>query len=351
MTTPFQAYTKDQWQQIMTKATHAHDLPAVQDAAAALNEYDKQSVQATSMSSLGPEVSAVGKGLGEGITGIPKGLQQIAHQIGQGDVVGAGKTVWGGVQGLSKGIANAAEIGADALDPSKSGIPDLLRSIGGGQPGEGLLGKWEQSATGDYMPESERLQKMETGASTLPGLGLARATAPAVKGAVGKVVGTGLAPVGGLLGKIVQAIKATGEATPDVAKEAAGAALGSVDDAAAFAKKPQESSPASSTPAQPLTPMPGTGGRGFTAEGSPTRPVTSAMTAHSQMIGTGPESITPEALAKTQWIGTPNTPQFEEGLPAARTSTMPSASKFDIDTYLRKIQQALTEGYGPTGLY
>lgn len=310
MTVPFQAYTREQWQQIMTGATKAHDLKAVQDAAAALNEYDKQSVDATRVSSIPKELGAVATGIGHGIEGIPAGLQQIAHQIGQGDVVGAGKSVLGGIGGLGKGIANAVEVGADALDPRKI---DLKHLLGGTQGG----------VTPDYMPENERLQKMETGASTLPGLGIARAAAPAVKSAVGSLVDTGLAPIGGMLGRVAQALKSTAEKTPDLAKQAAGVTLGSADDAEAFVKKQPEAEAASQGPA---------GASGSTPP--PPDPL---------------DQPTYQRRAGVPAPGPSGAPQFEEGLPPSSPSRLigPQASNFDIETYLRQLQKAITSGYGP----
>lgn len=201
---PYQTYNPEQWQQILSGAVHAHDLNAVRDAANALNQYEKESQQRTEWSSAPAELGAVAKGVGQGLIGIPGGIKALAGQLGQGDIPGAAKSIWSGLESMGKGIAGAAEVGADAMDPRKLGWAGL-----GGDPNQ------------TYEPMSEELSKIQTGASTLPGLGLAKLGEGPIKRGIAKAGGSVLS---GTLGKLVKALKGTAEEIAPDAAEATGEA-------------------------------------------------------------------------------------------------------------------------------
>src|ERR1043166_8924759 len=99
---PYQTYSREQWQQILTGAAHAHDLQAVRDAADALNQYGQESLQAGQLSSIPRELGAVAKGFGQGLINIPGGIKSLAGQLGRGDIAGAAKSVIGGLGSMGR---------------------------------------------------------------------------------------------------------------------------------------------------------------------------------------------------------------------------------------------------------
>lgn len=117
---PYDAYNPEQWRQILLTAhsrlmQDPHNprwLQAIQDANTSLNKHTQLSAQPTS---IGQDVGDVATGAWNAAKGIPRGIGTMLGQLGQGDFVGAGKTVVGGLANTAKGAMAPWELAMNEL--------------------------------------------------------------------------------------------------------------------------------------------------------------------------------------------------------------------------------------------
>jgi len=194
---PYNKHTPEEWQLILQDGLGRHDQQQVSDAVSALNQYSQESVDATKLSSIPGELSAIGSGLKKGLVGVPEGLAQIAGDLAGGHFGRAAGDV-------GKGIVGTAENVAGVLEPAMHNLAVAIQD------------RTDFDPNAEYTPESITRQRIEGAASTLPALGAAdvagRLAGPTLKGAAKTVAGGATGLIGGTLGRVLRGLRGLGEA-------------------------------------------------------------------------------------------------------------------------------------------
>jgi len=339
------------WQQVMLQARQALQADprdaearqALEDAVEALNTYEQEGVPPET--SIGQDISTVGKGFVGAAKQFPAGLADLLGQIGEGDIFGAVKSV-------GKGLAN---VGRGALAPLELALREL---------------------SGEAVQQPERQAALEAGGGSLLGLGLLAAPGRIAKARAGKA-----GPAAALPGAAATAARGARGAGPGLETTAltqgfrspaaaiepslvdlpgATLPLAGLEDAFAASARaapvegllptarggtpapaavPGLVQGATSEAAPALTPIAGTRG-GFSVEGPPTPPVPSAPT-----IAEIQPQIAPKAPVRTK---APKFPPFEEEalLPGMRpspfSSQIPRPNPLsDLDARLASLREQL----------
>lgn len=105
---PYTAYTKDQWQNLLQQAIHAHDYQMVGVINGALKQYDQQDVPPTT----GELLNAEGHGLASVPGNMLKGTGQVLGDLATGHPMQAASDV---VQGTISGVKGTLGLPATAL--------------------------------------------------------------------------------------------------------------------------------------------------------------------------------------------------------------------------------------------
>lgn len=106
-----QVLSKQQWQQYLQAAMQAHHanpqdneaMQAIAQANQALNAYEQEGVEQSSMSAIPGEFGAVANGAIEALKNIPMGMGQMVHHARTGDITGVAKDIGGGLAATAKG--------------------------------------------------------------------------------------------------------------------------------------------------------------------------------------------------------------------------------------------------------
>lgn len=178
-------YSLAQWHSVLQKAEAAlqadpSDVEALEWVHTARNQVANVGQQEFRPTSVGEDISSVGRGFMGGIKGIPGGLAQIAKQLWAGDVSGAAGTVAGGFKSMGQGM----------ISPFQLAI---------------------REAQGEEIPASERQAMLEQGGQALSGLALADVAAPIKPGLrMGPVTGIARGGLGGALKGVVRSLPGVG---------------------------------------------------------------------------------------------------------------------------------------------
>ena len=341
-TDPTQGIARDRWQRILDKALYmrnqnpndmtAHD--AIRQAEAALAHYETN--QPFAQEGLMPHSEKAAAYAGSALQSlgqIPANLVRSGADIIEG--VMPDRLPQGSTQMVQGGLPGALRAGAKAIDPMTYVQPETRQALAATQADEPAM-TLAGSITGNLLPAGPSM----------------------VRGAVSAVEG-GVKGIGSLLRSLIG--KGAAEAAPEAAEATGEAAqAGAAGASPAGAVKPSGQATA------------GYGGnpRGvdFTGNGPALKSISPADEALASMKQ-NPWEQTAEAIKRQKGVSSLDeiinrnaqpggldtgnltnqpTPQFDEGLPAARTSTLPQATDEDISQYLKQLQKALSEGYGPT---
>ena len=318
---PHTTYTKDQWQQYLQEKLQAHRsgdpkaMLGVQKAVSALNAYEGQAIAPSTGQILGAEAKGVGEIPGQ----IARGLSQVAQQLGGGHFGEAAKALVHGLGQTAKGtlMLPATALGAaGGLDvPDKDEILQQAKDYGSSAP--------------------------MAAAMVNPTVGLVK-SAPGV--AVDALLGKTMGRLAGALKSVPEAAKGAGEAAAglidDVGAAAPRPAQTEVDAARAMSDKELQSHPMGKTPPveQSAASRPGAPeqlSQDIVERERRRAQVPVKVERRSQIIGTGPESMTPADASNVQWIGGhPSVPPFEEDLPP--TQAMLDMSLNELKKILKK---------------
>lgn len=341
---PHTAMSKEGWQQYLQEKLHEHRAGSnpkaflgIQKAVHALNQYEGQAIAPSTGELLGAEAKGVSEIPGQAA----RGISQLLEDLTSGQFNKAGKDVVGGLGQMAKGTLQL---------PSAA-----LSAIGGSE-----------------VPERDELmRRAESYGSNAPmaALTVPSMIKPAMAGLkAAKGVGGGLANVAKLLqsiaGKAPEAAKAGAEAGSEAAEATGEAAqAGAAGASPAGSPRPTVRGGGQATPGYEGQPkgidVTGVGPAAGKASTAPTlgdytganalQSVADAIRQQRPGIASLDEMVQRNAQPPQMDTGnlTNQPPQFEEGLPAARTSTMASSTPADIASYLKQIVQAQQQGYGP----
>lgn len=331
---PHDTYTRDEWQTILMNA-HArllqdpHNprwLQAIRDANNSLNAYTQLDAQPTSV---GQDISDVAGGLVQTAKGIPRGLGQVLGQLGHGDIIGAGKSVVGGLGATARGAMAPLELALNELAGQEVTPQERSTALRGG--GAGLVGLESLALPG----------QLGRGFRALRGAPASTGEAGAVAGEAGVEAGAaGSAPT-------VEPTAPTAGPTP---LELAAKQLGMREITPGFARavergaaRPTEASPAGSTPAQPMSAaeIPGaykgveiTGPRATPAEPAPSGIPEDALSRVADQIRQARSTrATPQDVSSYLQQKVP----FEESAELPQ-NVGPRMSNADIDAYLQQFK-------------
>ena len=311
----------EMWEQILQQALADHRanpgdaeaMAAIRDANEALSVYD-QAAAASPGERISSGVTEGLSGLGEAALDIPRGIESaVLHPIETvknlpklpGQLL-AGLKPEAGAEQTARTVGNLGALLAPAAKTSSKGSTvAAIGSEAAKAPLRSIAAMLKRPQLRNAILEEQLKALRGANAEEIPAIQEAMEAPPAFPGeSVQSIPGT-------------KGLEVTGTRAPRAAKPAGNFSL---EEAQALTRRLEAARAKAST---------------HTAE---------SILPQMQEIGTGAESITPEALAKTQWIGTP---AFEEALPIMSPSRLigPAATDAEINAFIKSILKAQQKGY------